>query len=90
MSEAIYWKDPNSNPLDRAWVAWYNFVQDDRLASGIAISFIYNLAFFGTSIFFIAISRLPVFEKYKIQKSSVCVLEPPRWFCVIRRRLRIL
>lgn len=57
-----------SDPLNQAWVSWYRLIQDDIIASGVAVSLVYNFAFVGSAIFLVIISRIPFFEKYKIQK----------------------
>lgn len=55
------------NLFERLWAAWYAFMQNDVLATGIMSFAMHELVYFGRSIPWAIIDRLPYFNKYKIQ-----------------------
>ena len=59
------------NFFERMWAAWYAFMQNDVLATGIMSFMMHELVYFGRSLPWMLIDRLPYFNKYKIQ--NVCM-----------------
>jgi len=58
------------NYFERLWAAWYAYIGNDVLATGI-MSFVMHEAFyFGRSLPWMIIDRIPAFNKYKIQNVS--------------------
>lgn len=49
------------------WAAWYAFMQNDVLATGIMSFVMHEVVYFGRSLPWIIIDRIPRFNKYKIQ-----------------------
>jgi len=59
------------NLFERLWAAWYAYMQNDILATGILSFVMHELVYFGRSIPWAIIDRIPYFNKYKIQ--NVCL-----------------
>lgn len=58
----------NLNILEQAWVSWYNYVGNDYLATGIFFFCMHETVYFGRSLIWMSIERIPQFRKYKIQE----------------------
>ena len=52
------------------WAAWYAYMQNDVLATGILSFAMHEIVYFGRSLPWIIIGRIPYFQKYKIQNVS--------------------
>ncbi|KAL9048570.1 MAG: hypothetical protein Q9162_007654 [Coniocarpon cinnabarinum] len=61
------------NVFERLWVAWYAFMQNDILATGIMSFVMHEVVYFGRSLPWMIIDRIPAFNKYKIQNVQ-CLL----------------
>jgi hypothetical protein len=61
------------NTFELLWAAWYAYLQNDVLATGIISFVMHELVYFGRSLPWFIISYIPYFDKYKIQ--GVCL--PP-------------
>lgn len=57
--------------LEKLWAAWYAYVQNDVLATGIMSFLMHEMVYFGRSLPWIIIDQLPSFQKYKIQNVRV-------------------
>lgn len=55
------------NVLERLWAAWYAYLQNDVLATGIMSFVMHEMVYFGRSLPWMIIDRTPYFNKYKIQ-----------------------
>ena len=55
------------NVFERMWVAWYAWMGNDVLATGIMSFMMHELVYFGRSLPWIIIDSIPAFNKYKIQ-----------------------
>lgn len=55
---------------ERLWVAWYAWMQNDVLATGIMSFAIHELFYFGRSLPWVFIDSLSFFNRYKIQSVS--------------------
>lgn len=62
------------NYAERLWAAWYLWVQNDTIATGIMSFTMHELVYFGRSLPWIIIDAIPAFNKYKIQNQKV-----PTW-----------
>ncbi|KAK1766794.1 methylsterol monooxygenase [Phialemonium atrogriseum] len=62
------------NYAERLWAAWYLWMQNDTLATGIMSFVMHELVYFGRSLPWIIIDAIPAFNKYKIQNQKV-----PTW-----------
>lgn len=55
------------NIFERLWAAWYAFMQNDVLATGIMSFALHEVVYFGRSLPWMIIDRIPALNKYKIQ-----------------------
>lgn len=55
------------NYLERLWAAWYAYIGNDILATGIMSFLMHEIVYFGRSLPWIIIDQMPMFNKYKIQ-----------------------
>src|SRR5579871_3610222 len=58
------------NMFELLWAAWYAYVQNEVLATGIMSFVMHELVYFGRSLPWFVISFIPYFDKYKIQRVS--------------------
>ncbi|KAM4056751.1 fatty acid hydroxylase superfamily protein [Hirsutella rhossiliensis] len=68
------------NFLERLWAAWYLFMQNDTLATGIMSFVMHELIYFGRCIPFMVMDKIPYFHKYKIQNQKMPSLKE-QWDC---------
>ena len=65
------------NFAEKAWAAWYAYMQNDVLATGIMSFAMHETVYFGRSLPWIIADQLPYFNKYKIQNvgfvSNACI-----------------
>lgn len=64
------------NVAERLWAAWYAYMQNDVLATGVMSFVMHEVVYFGRALPWIIIDGLGLFKQYKIQ--SVCI-EPLQW-----------
>lgn len=62
--------DVHLNIFERLWAAWYLYMQNDTLATGIMSFMMHEIVYFGRCIPFMIIDCIPSFNKYKIQNVS--------------------
>lgn len=60
------------NYFERLWLAWYTYMNNDVLATGIMSFVMHEAVYFGRSLPWIIIDAIPYFNKYKIQAVSSC------------------
>lgn len=78
MSSGTYWGqfeeigkyNANLNVAERLWAAWYAWMQNDVLATGIMSFVMHELVYFGRSLPWIFIDTFAMFNRYKIQGVS--------------------
>jgi methylsterol monooxygenase len=58
------------NIAERLWAAWYAWMQNDVLATGIMSFVMHELIYFGRSLPWILIDTFGFFNNYKIQSVS--------------------
>lgn len=66
---------PSLNIFERLWMAWYAFMQNDVLATGIMSFVMHELVYFGRSLPWFIMDRMPSMNKYKIQNVRICWLK---------------
>ncbi|KAK9382589.1 uncharacterized protein V2V93DRAFT_365529 [Kockiozyma suomiensis] len=62
---------PSYNAIDKLWAAWYTWMQNDVLATGLMIFVIHEFFYFGRCVPWLIIDCIPYFHKYKIQQGKV-------------------
>ncbi|RDW67084.1 sterol desaturase family protein [Aspergillus mulundensis] len=83
-----YWEHYNDisghsahfNVAERLWAAWYAWMQNDVLATGIMSFVMHELVYFGRSLPWILIDTLGFFKNYKIQAAKIPSLRE-QWDC---------
>lgn len=73
------------NYFEKLWAAWYAFMGNDVLATGIMSFLMHETVYFGRSLPWMIIDRIPALNKYKIQQ--VCAVGGH--FCADQERERI-
>ncbi|EEA19767.1 C-4 methyl sterol oxidase Erg25, putative [Talaromyces marneffei ATCC 18224] len=68
------------NVFERLWEAWYAFMQNDVLATGIMSFVMHEVVYFGRSLPWIIIDTFGLFRKYKIQDNKIPTLKE-QWEC---------
>lgn len=59
------------NYFEKLWMAWYAWMGNDVLATGIMSFVIHEAFYFGRSLPWMIIDAIPYFNKYKLQQ--VCL-----------------
>lgn len=59
--------NPQLSVAERLWTAWYAWMQNDVLATGIMSFVMHELVYFGRSLPWIFIDSMGLFKNYKIQ-----------------------
>lgn len=62
------------NYAERMWLAWYTYMQNDVLATGIMSFVMHEAIYYGRSLMWAIVGQIPYFQKYKIQ--GVCLSRP--------------
>ncbi|KAI1478412.1 hypothetical protein K445DRAFT_75081 [Daldinia sp. EC12] len=62
------------NVLERAWAAWYLWMQNDTLATGIMSFLMHEIVYFGRCIPYMVLDCIPFFNRFKIQNQKI-----PTW-----------
>ncbi|KAF6821502.1 c-4 sterol methyl oxidase [Colletotrichum musicola] len=70
------------NYFERLWAAWYLWMQNDTLATGIMSFVMHETVYFGRSLPFIIFDLIPWFHKYKIQPQKMPTLKE-QWDCAM-------
>ena len=55
------------NYAERLWTAWYAYMQNDVLATGVMSFMMHEIVYFGRSLPWVLADRLGIFQQYKIQ-----------------------
>lgn len=55
------------NTFERLWASWYAYMQNDVMATGLMSFALHEFFYFGRSIPFIIMDKIPFFRRYKIQ-----------------------
>ncbi|KAI5848152.1 putative methylsterol monooxygenase [Tricharina praecox] len=59
------------NIFERLWAAWYQYMENDTLATGIMSFVMHELVYFGRSLPWIIIDAIPYFRRWKIQDTKI-------------------
>lgn len=63
------------NYFEKMWLAWYTWMGNDILATGIMSFMVHETLYFGRALPWIIIDMLPMFKKYKLQADKI----PTAW-----------
>lgn len=59
------------NYFEKLWLAWYTWMDNDVLATGIMSFVLHESLYFGRSLPWVIIDMIPYFRKYKIQQNKI-------------------
>lgn len=62
---------PNLNVVEQYWAAWYVYLSNDILATGLFFFLLHEVMYFGRSLPWFIIDQLPFFRRYKIQPTKI-------------------
>ncbi|KAJ4270362.1 C-4 sterol methyl oxidase [Fusarium torreyae] len=68
------------NFVEKLWAAWYLWMQNDTLATGIMSFAMHELVYFGRCIPYMMMDYIPYFQQFRIQKQKVPTLRE-QWDC---------
>ncbi|KAF5237029.1 hypothetical protein FANTH_11016 [Fusarium anthophilum] len=68
------------NIVEKLWAAWYLWMQNDTLATGIMSFVLHELVYFGRCIPYMMMDYIPYFQQFRIQKQKVPTLKE-QWDC---------
>jgi len=71
----------NLNIVEKWWLQFYQYFDNDVLATGVMMLLAHEAVYFGRSLPWLFIDRIPYFRKYKIQKQSIPSAEE-YWQCL--------
>lgn len=73
------------NIVERLWAAWYAYLQNDVLATGIMSFVMHEIVYFGRALPWVFIDRIHCFNKYKIQNVLLSHYNYPRcWWSLLK------
>ncbi|KAK8253903.1 fatty acid hydroxylase superfamily-domain-containing protein [Phyllosticta capitalensis] len=70
------------NYFERMWLAYYIWMNNDILATGIMSFVMHEVVYFGRSLPWIIIDFIPYFNKYKIQNQKIPTAKE-QWSCAL-------
>lgn len=59
------------NILEKSWAAWYLYINNDTLATGLLFFLVHELTYFGRCIPWFIIDQIPYFNRWKIQPDKI-------------------
>ncbi|KAM5368668.1 hypothetical protein ACJZ2D_009440 [Fusarium nematophilum] len=68
------------NFVEKLWAAWYLYMQNDTLATGIMSFILHELVYFGRCVPYMIMDWIPFFNRYKIQAQKMPTLKE-QWDC---------
>lgn len=69
------------NPLEKAWGAYYYYMNNDIFATGLFFFLTHEIMYFGRCLPWAIIDRIPYFKKFKIQDNKV-PSNKEQWECL--------
>lgn len=70
----------NLNSLEKLWAAWYIYINNDVLATGILFFVTHEVMYFGRSLPWFIIDRISYFNQWKIQDTKL-PSDKEQWEC---------
>ncbi|KAH7145790.1 fatty acid hydroxylase superfamily-domain-containing protein [Dactylonectria estremocensis] len=68
------------NYLEKLWAAYYIYMKNDTLATGLMSFFLHELVYFGRCVPYMLMDWIPFFNRYKIQAQKMPTLKE-QWDC---------
>jgi methylsterol monooxygenase len=86
---ATYWdavqtvssSQPDLALLETYWAAWYHYMQNDVLATGLLFFVLHEVMYFGRCLPWYIVDKIPYFNRYKIQPTKIPT-DKEQWECL--------
>ncbi|KAG0661823.1 C-4 sterol methyl oxidase [Maudiozyma exigua] len=62
---------PELNIAEQYWAAWYTYMNNDILATGLMFFILHEVIYFGRSLPWFIIDQIPYFRRWKIQPTKI-------------------
>ncbi|GMM53813.1 methylsterol monooxygenase [Maudiozyma humilis] len=62
---------PQLNVVEQYWAAWYTYMNNDVLATGLMFFLLHEVVYFGRSLPWFIIDQIPYFRRWKIQPTKI-------------------
>ncbi|CAB4252585.1 similar to Saccharomyces cerevisiae YGR060W ERG25 C-4 methyl sterol oxidase [Maudiozyma barnettii] len=62
---------PQLNIVEQYWAAWYTYMNNDILATGLMFFLLHEIVYFARSLPWFIIDQIPYFRKWKIQPTKI-------------------
>ena len=62
---------PHLNIAEQYWAAWYTYMNNDILATGLMFFILHEVVYFGRSLPWFIIDQIPYFRRWKIQPTKI-------------------
>ncbi len=72
--------NPQLNIVEQYWAAWYHYMQNDVLATGLLFFLLHEFMYFGRCLPWYIIDKIPYFNKWKIQPTKI-PSDKEQWEC---------
>ncbi|AQZ18244.1 (ZYRO0B07172g) [Zygosaccharomyces parabailii] len=72
---------PQLSAVEQYWAAWYAYMANDVLATGIMFFVLHEAMYFGRSLPWFIIDQIPYFRRYKIQATKI-PSSKEQWHCL--------
>lgn len=72
---------PELQLVEKLWAAWYHYMQNDILATGLLFFCLHEIMYFGRCLPWFIIGKIPYFQKWKIQPTKV-PSNKEQWECL--------
>lgn len=59
------------NPIEKAWAQWYQYMDNDMLATGVMLLAFHEICYFGRSLPWYFVDCIPYFRRWKIQDTKI-------------------
>ncbi|KAF7542491.1 hypothetical protein G7046_g10160 [Stylonectria norvegica] len=70
------------NFAEKLWAAWYLWMQNDTLATGVMSFILHELVYFGRCVPYMIMDKIPYFNRFKIQNQKMPTLKE-QWDCAM-------
>lgn len=72
--------NPQLSTVEQYWAAWYHYMQNDTLATGLLFFLLHEFMYFGRCLPWYIIDKIPYFNRWKIQPTKI-PSDKEQWEC---------
>ncbi|AOA64062.1 C-4 methyl sterol oxidase [Komagataella phaffii CBS 7435] len=81
ITKNIFATQPHLTFLEKIWAAYYTYMSNDTLATGLLFFMVHELMYFGRCLPWFIIDQIPYFRKWKIQPKQI-PSNKEQWECL--------